>query len=403
MKKVLIISYYFPPNAGAHVQRITKFAKYLSCFGYEPIILTNKIHSKRTDNILASEVSHIKKYYCPDLGKIIPGEIKKTLSRFLQPDKQSIWRFTLIKYALKIIKKENIDIVFVSNPPHSVGYFGSIISNKAKIPYVLDFRDEWITFPLFKKKKHLDVQEAMYNKMLLNCTAITTINKTIKERLKKSFPNEIPCHVIYNGFDDTDIPEITNNITDGKIRICYIGRFIHFHDPTAFFKMLQKILLSDDSIRNNIEFISIGDRKTNESWMKKFPEILSITEFTGYIPLQEAYKIIGNCDVCLVSLTNYGESSAFPLKVFDYVAMEKPIIAFLEKKDEFYDFLEGYNASCIILTENNSDVEDTDRLFRFLKNVKSHTINIKSSYKVDFARKKQTQKLAEVFNKCLNL
>jgi hypothetical protein len=40
MKKVLIITYYWPPSGGAGVQRWLKFVKYLREFGWEPIVYT---------------------------------------------------------------------------------------------------------------------------------------------------------------------------------------------------------------------------------------------------------------------------------------------------------------------------------------------------------------------------
>ncbi len=42
MKKVLMISYYWPPSGGPGVQRVLKFCKYLPEFGWDPIILTVK-------------------------------------------------------------------------------------------------------------------------------------------------------------------------------------------------------------------------------------------------------------------------------------------------------------------------------------------------------------------------
>ncbi|MFR7808791.1 MAG: hypothetical protein ACLU4N_05665 [Butyricimonas faecihominis] len=41
MKKILIITYYWPPSGGPGVQRWLKFSKYLPEFGYDPIIITD--------------------------------------------------------------------------------------------------------------------------------------------------------------------------------------------------------------------------------------------------------------------------------------------------------------------------------------------------------------------------
>ena len=40
LKRVLIITYYWPPSGGAGVQRWLKFAKYLPEFGWQPVIYT---------------------------------------------------------------------------------------------------------------------------------------------------------------------------------------------------------------------------------------------------------------------------------------------------------------------------------------------------------------------------
>ena len=39
-KKVLIITYYWPPTGGAGVQRWLKFSKYFRQFNWEPVIYT---------------------------------------------------------------------------------------------------------------------------------------------------------------------------------------------------------------------------------------------------------------------------------------------------------------------------------------------------------------------------
>ena len=40
MKKILIITYYFPPSGGPGVQRVLKHIKYLRDFGWQPYVLT---------------------------------------------------------------------------------------------------------------------------------------------------------------------------------------------------------------------------------------------------------------------------------------------------------------------------------------------------------------------------
>ena len=61
MKKVLVITYYWPPSGGPGVQRILKFCKYLPHFGWEPIVLTvENGEYPNIDHSLLDEVESLK-------------------------------------------------------------------------------------------------------------------------------------------------------------------------------------------------------------------------------------------------------------------------------------------------------------------------------------------------------
>ena len=401
MHKILILSYYFPPNAGAHVLRIAKFTKYLTEFNYQPIILTNKKKTKRQDNSLANDIKDEKIYYSRDIGKTIPGDIRKLFPRFSVPDKLITWRFTVIKEALKIIKKEDVKLIFVSNPPHSIGYIGSIIAKKTKLPFILDFRDEWITFPLFNNKKHKQLQKEMYREMISNCDGLTFVTKTFQNRILENLGNtlDIDTEVIYNGYDESDLPSETDSKRRRKIRICYNGRFKKVSDPTIFFKIFCELIENRKIDPKQFEFVFTGDKKTNKKWLQDFPEINNITRLTGFLSLKKTYKLIATMDIGLILLTNYKDSSTFPLKLFDYMALEKPIIAFLEKKDELSDLISDYGSSCII-TKKTSNYKE--RIINFLEKVKNEQVKINHGLRQKFTRKKQTESLAKFINKRIN-
>ena len=64
LKKVLVISYYWPPSGGPGVQRVLKICKYLNKFGWEPIVLTVKDGDfPAKDYSLNEEAKTAKVYY----------------------------------------------------------------------------------------------------------------------------------------------------------------------------------------------------------------------------------------------------------------------------------------------------------------------------------------------------
>lgn len=395
MKKVLVLTYYFPPCAGVHVQRISKTVKYFRNFGIEPIVLTTRYSSPKVDNILAEELSDVKRYYCYDIGKHLPTDLLKLFRLNCVPDKKISWQFSVVKKALKIVKAEKIDFIFASAPPHSVGYIAGKIARKSKLNLYLDFRDEWITFPLFHRKKNQAKQIKMYHELLESCTAFTTVNRTLQDRIANSIRSKnMKSKVIYNGFDESDLPYQNNDKkSTTKIRIAYFGRFKKISNPKPFLKILDNLLKKSEQDRKEVEFICIGDKKNNIKWVKAYSYVLKNTRFTGYLSLKKAYKLLSSSDLGLVLLNDYSESSALPSKVYDYLALNKPILAFVEKRDELMDFLVNYGNSLVVL---QSELEDKkDLVINFIHNAKKiNTLQRNNNFKNRFNRKYQTKLLS---------
>ncbi|MFO7810719.1 MAG: glycosyltransferase [Candidatus Delongbacteria bacterium] len=401
MKKVLILSYYFPPNAGAHVQRIAKFVKYLPQFGFEPVILTNRNKLSRQDRGLLDDVGNCKIYYASDPGKLMPGTVRKFFFKYLQPDKLKFWKTFAVPKALKIIKNENISLLFTSIPPHSVSCLASKVAKRSKLPLVIDMRDEWITFPLFTKKKFASLNKDIYYKNISACSTVTTVNKTLKKRISedlKSNNTDKPVHTVYNGFDADDIPQNINYESSQQLKICYNGRFKHISDPTFFFSVLNKMIKNSVLNINEIRLIFTDDI-SNQKWISKYPLLYKITEFTGYLSLKDSYKLIAKCDIGLILLTNYAKSTALPLKMFDYAALDKPILAVVDKEDELTDLIKNYQASEILFTDQEKNA--SDKILDFFNRVRANKTIPERSFKKEFDRKVQTDQLSKIFKTLL--
>ena len=142
MKKILIITYYWPPSGGPGVQRWLKFSKYLPEFGYDPIIITvdpEKAEYPIKDHTLEQDVragqivyrtdcSGIYEYYkkltkaqsAPYSGFVNEGSpsLKQKIARFIRgnfflPDARRGWNKHAYHQAIQIIQEEKIDAVII--------------------------------------------------------------------------------------------------------------------------------------------------------------------------------------------------------------------------------------------------------------------------------------------------
>ena len=172
-KKVLILSYYWPPSGGAGVQRWLKFSKYLFDFDVEPIVLTVdeqyaeypnldlslvqdvhpklKVHKTKTwepFNIY-KKISNQEKLKHGNVSskKSIKGKLINFIrANFFVPDPRRYWKKYAIKEALSIINKQDIACIITTGPPHSVHLIGLELKKKTGIKWLADFRDPWTNF-----------------------------------------------------------------------------------------------------------------------------------------------------------------------------------------------------------------------------------------------------------------
>ena len=169
MKKVLVISYYWPPSGGPGVQRVLKFCKYLPKFGWEPIVLTVKNGEfPSLDESLIIEAQSIRVHYAGALSpyalfKVFSNSkriqthqlsaqtnepIFKRFARWVRynmvvPDGRIGWYPGAVRLGLNILESEDIDLIFSSGPPHTSHLIARKLSENSGLKWTADFRDPW--------------------------------------------------------------------------------------------------------------------------------------------------------------------------------------------------------------------------------------------------------------------
>ena len=170
MRRVLIITYYWPPSGGSGVQRWVKFAKYLPKEGWQPVIYTpENPELTAVDRTLAAEIppeAEVLKrpifepygIYRKLMGKKGSGEVnpihggkknwKQKLSlmirgNFFIPDPRVFWVRPSIRFLKGYLKKHPVDAIITTGPPHSMHLIGLGLSKATHIPWLADFRDAW--------------------------------------------------------------------------------------------------------------------------------------------------------------------------------------------------------------------------------------------------------------------
>ena len=357
-KRVLVITYYWPPAAGPGVQRFLKFCKYLRDFDWEPIVLTVENGSySSTDNSLEKDIPTGTKVYKTKTfepfqvynslrgqkGKGIPVSLMgiKEDKRFIQklsiliranffvPDARKGWRPFAVKKAKKLINQYSINAIVTTGPPQSTHLIGRELKKEFGIPWIADFRDPWTTvfynkfFPRTKKAQKKD--KKLEDAVLSECDAITVVSnglaKEFEDRASK-------IEVIYNGFDEADIPDKKQINTD-TFSLEYIGNLKPNQNVEALYEAISELKNENAAFSEDFKLNFTGnvDAYLLEEMCVSYG-LKSIVKVLPYVPHQEAVNRMVKSNILLFIIPR-AENNRLIItgKLFEYMASATPMLS----------------------------------------------------------------------------
>ena len=356
MKKVLIITYYWPPSGGSGVQRWLKFVKYFRNFGIEPIVLTVAPEFAALPNLdesLEHEIpagiqvhktrakspfgfyKKIKKGAIPNSG--FAGEGKASffdnLFRFIRgnffiPDARIGWNKFALEKARELIQLHAIDTIITSSPPHSTQLIGLQLKKEFKLKWLADLRDPWTEIYynklLFRTNWAKRIDYRYEQACLQNADTLIVVSEDIKRRFGEK--REIilaKTNVIPNGFDEEDFSKVqTKNDAEVKY-ISYVGNLGLQYPVDGFLETFAEIIKKE----NNWKLYFVGNCHKG---IKTIVDKLNLTdsvEFVPYVNHSEAIDFMIKARILLLIIPEIENNKGILTgKLFEYLATGNPIL-----------------------------------------------------------------------------
>jgi glycosyltransferase involved in cell wall biosynthesis len=375
MKKVLVITYFWPPSGKATVHWPLKIIKYLPEFGCEPVVLTVKeeFFTRRDDSLFNDINPSLKIYksrslepfnlYKKFIGKgkqehIIDSETisrtNKSFSHLISiwirmnlfiPDARIGWYFSAVKLGKKIIKDENIEAVISIGPPHSTHLIAHRLSKLFGISHYPVFIDPWVDIIYYKGFNRNRITLALDNylekKILNRSNAAIFVTQTMKDDYLKKYPFlKDKSFVLYWGYDEESFLNIECQETGANDTIVHAGNIFDYQNPVDFWKLVKQKITNGQKLK--IKFIgSVSPAIKNEISITGLEEY---TEYAGFLPYKELLTELINAKFLLVCAS---EQRHVPGKLFEYLRTGRPIIAFGDNNKEVSEILKNSNAGMI--------------------------------------------------------
>ncbi len=371
MKKVLIITYYWPPAGGPGVQRVLKFAKYLPQFGWEPVILTvengnypaidEELVNEVPDNLKVYKTKSLEPFaiYNKLIGKskesgIDTFAITKTNKSFKEkvaqiirdyffiPDARKGWKYYAVPQGIDIVKEEGIDLIFSSSPPHSLHLIAKAIAEKTNMPWFADFRDPWSNaFWLSEKqkkgfvgKKNKYLEQSVFKAV----DHFSTVSQGVLDNYLLEHPkNTSESSLIYNGFDDDDFVHLEKK--ENKIfTLRYIGTLAQSQNPIILFKAIAGLIKSNSLIK--VEFWGKFDEAIKVACHEYGLD--EVVTFFSYVSHGKAVELMNNSDMLLLIIPFENSKGILTGKLYEYIATGNPILALGSDDSEAKEIIEDH-------------------------------------------------------------
>jgi glycosyltransferase involved in cell wall biosynthesis len=394
MKKVLIITYYWPPAGGIAVHRCLKFAKYLREFGWEPVIHTAEgaeypVLDEGNFKDVPKDSAVIKtKIWEPfNLFKFITGKkkVERIHNVFLEedkptfahklgiwirgnifiPDARKFWIRPSVNHLTKYLKENPVDVLFTNGPPQTNHMIAYKVKKKLNIPWHADFQDPWTQvdyFPqLMLNPLSMAIHKTMEQRVFKYADKVTICSDTWKHDLESIGAKDVG--VIVWGYDEGDFRDINVELSP-KFTLSHYGSLGPDRNAKTLWKAFSILAKEDASFAKDLEIELagfIGHAIINEIDSLGLKNNLVLFD---HLSRRETLERMHRSQVLLLILNDMPNvNGRLPGKLFEYLASRRPTLVIGPEESDASKIVHGVNAG---YTCNFNDLEKTLKTVREL-------------------------------------
>lgn len=349
-KHLLLIAYYFPPLGMSGVQRVTKFAKYLPDNGWDVTVLTAEpgayfafdkslLSDLNRPGITVVRTASFDPTRWIKSGSVqLPSERNRRFAALVsqtvfQPDNKIGWYPFAVGKGRGLLDREKYDAILSSAPPYTGHLIAEKLSRKSGVPYVLDYRDDWVENPRheYPTEWHREVSERMERKVLRTASHVVVINDPIRISIlnrTRDLDLKPGVTVVPHGFDPEDFPEYEKNRPrNDQMVLLYTGVFYDAQRPDAFLEGFASFLNVCPEARGKVCARFLGLLPQDSDELIRRLGLDQVVQYGGYVSHAEVVMEIKTADVLWMTIGEAKGSEGISTgKLYEYFGSRKPIL-----------------------------------------------------------------------------
>ncbi len=355
-RRILLVSYWYPPALGAAAERIGAFAKYLPDYGWQTHVLT----AERPDTPAAADDEPITVHAVRDphaakspafadydpTALLRPPMVKSFLRDLVFPDRFVRWQRAAVNVGIDRINQHKPDLILASFPPASAVLLALRLHEATKVPLVLDFRDRWFGPGGYEPQR--PAARNKHEQLQRNAITAATALIAVSDNMADALADEHRYHrdrifVIPNGYEPATIavsqsgppaadidhqPPNVNPESPGPLTIAHVGTVIPRNRPDLFFESIAK-LKNDDRLQDTT-FRFVGN--LSRDYLRE-AGLSGLITTTGMLPRDQAHNEMRIADALLLLTGAYVARWGHNAKLFEYIQTGRPILCLEEQPD----------------------------------------------------------------------
>ncbi len=408
---ILLLTYYAPPLNAITSQRAYSLAQLLKTH-HQVHILTRHWTGKEneweemlleTDEHSVEQIDGVTIHYRPyrSSTKVASSLVQKsrTIRGWVRGHfNPEIDTLQFQDYALDLIKKENIQVIYATCPPLNIIKLGSELSKGQNLPFFADFRDlknDIILNPEADISAKEVVEMRLLKRFLRETLArpnvyVSTVNDTFKAYFTKLGVKN--CEVVLNGFDQS-ILHLNETPPKDLFRLSLLGTLYPNQHLEILLEGLKTFLTDHSNAPIEVLFIGTGAIKQVGEHIKNILPDARV-KVTPKVNRDEALRI-GSRSSVLFYAGWPGYKGVYSGKMFEYLGLRRRILLAPGDKDVLDQLLIQTNSGVSVF----SSKECSDVLHDWFEIWKTKgELTCDSSNYMAYSREHQNSKIAQAIN-----
>lgn len=350
MRRVLLITFQYPPSQDIGAVRPKGLAKYLPRFGWEPVVLVPKLPTgnRPPQGVIETGYRDVVASFKAKIGLdpnrgmqqqldlktssqpgvVLPHGKLITWARTIvsYPDKTKGWIPFAVQAIQDLAKTDRMDAILSTSPPITVNLIGTRAKTILHCPWAADFRDPWSDDGTPTRGLQL-LARNLEKRTLRAADALITVSNPWAESLRRRYPGKlVGCAT--NGFDPDEYPTEASELSS-HFSITYTGDLYQGkRDPSLLFEVLAEMIAEGAVQPGDLELNFFG---SSDQWLPALASrfgLSNVLRVHGFVPRTESLRHQRESQILLLLGRNVpSDAGCYAGKLFEYLASRRPILA----------------------------------------------------------------------------